>query len=516
MNVMRKILILCLVLAWGVTGCYEDKGDYDYKTLAQISIGNIRNSYTLIVGDTLKIEPEIAVDIEAEVGLKYKWTVEFDSLFSNKRDIEYIIPVDAPKEMKLVLQVSDTLSGLTFMTQTIVRVNPLYLDAFIILSEKDGVSSLSALKRSYTGNYSEEDWDRFFYNIYEGIEGESLKGKPVQIHLHDLGTGTDQHMMLLQDDFNECMDLDADNLKKSLELPKEFQVVPQNANLKQAFFSSWYSYLLDEDGRVFSRKNFSSEAFHTGYFSSYPLVFMEPDAVGNETAHQLKVDRFVYDMNNQSGFVFVYEKEKNRFLYLYGSSSYGTIGIPCCANYPSGFIPLDDLGDNELIATSGYWWKDYYYSAGGLYNIIKRADGSYVGQMLHTDDPTAIEAVVQRKFNGSMMNDNILLLIPDDGQGRFVTCPYAFIASGNVLYYFDKNENTDQEIVPKRYYEFPAEITAMEDEFYSNEYLCVGLANGEVYLLKINGSGFTSQEQDRVVLKMTENVGRVKSIIYRQ
>ena len=27
MNTMRKIWILCLVMAWGFTGCYEDKGD---------------------------------------------------------------------------------------------------------------------------------------------------------------------------------------------------------------------------------------------------------------------------------------------------------------------------------------------------------------------------------------------------------------------------------------------------------------------------------------------------------
>ena len=54
-------------------------------------------------------------------------------------------------------------------------------------------------------------------------------------------------------------------------------------------------------------------------------------------------------------------------------------------------------------------------------------------------------------------------------------------ASGNVLYYFGKD--AEGEIVPERYYSFPAEIKAMEDEFYANEYLCVGLANGEVYLL---------------------------------
>ena len=144
---MKKILILCLVMAWSITGCYEDKGDYDYRNLAEGTIGNVNGSYHVSVGDTLIIEPEIVFDLETKVGLKYEWSVELDSVFSREKNIEYIIPLDAPEQMKWVLQVTDTLSGLTFMTQTMVRVSSLYSDGFLILSEKNGVSSLSFLKR---------------------------------------------------------------------------------------------------------------------------------------------------------------------------------------------------------------------------------------------------------------------------------------------------------------------------------------------------------------------------------
>lgn len=509
---MRKILILCLVIAWSFTGCYEDKGDYDYRELAHVTIGNVESQYGASVGDTIIIKPEITLDIEAKVGLKYEWSVKLDSVFSREKDVEYIVPVDAPERMEWVLQVTDTLSGLTVMAQTMVNVRSLYSDGFLILSEKNGVSSLSFLKRTNEG-----EWDRCIYDIYEGIEGVSLDGKPVQIHLHNLGPSTDEHVMLLQDDFYKCMDLNANNLEKSLELSKEFQVIPENIKLKQAYFDVYFSFLLDEDGRVFARKNFSLEAFHTGYFSQYPLVYSQP--VGEEVVpHELKVDRFVYDMNTENGYVFVYEKEYKRFLYIRGYSSYGTIGEPGVANYPDGFIRLDNLGDNELIATSGYWWNDRYIPAGGLFNIIKRPDGSYVGQMFTTDRPEDIQAVSQRKFKGDMMNDNVLLLIPDNGGGRDFGCPYAFLASGNVLYYFGKDDDAE-EIIPKRYYGFPAEITTIEDEWYSNSYLCVGLANGEVYLLDISqgtGGGFASDEAGRLVMKMDKNVGRVKQIIHKK
>ena len=88
---MRKILILCLVIAWSITGCYEDKGDYDYRNLAEGTIGNVNGSYRVSVGDTLIIEPEIVFDFETKVGLKYEWSVELDSVFSREKNIEYII-----------------------------------------------------------------------------------------------------------------------------------------------------------------------------------------------------------------------------------------------------------------------------------------------------------------------------------------------------------------------------------------------------------------------------------------
>ena len=60
--------------------------------------------------------------------------------------------------------------------------------------------------------------------------------------MHNLGPSTDEHVMLLQDDFYKCMDLDAGNLETSLELSKEFQVIPENIRLKQALFDVYFSF----------------------------------------------------------------------------------------------------------------------------------------------------------------------------------------------------------------------------------------------------------------------------------
>lgn len=517
---MRKLLIICLVVAWSLTGCYEDKGHYDYRELVKVTIENVNNSYNLSPGDTLIIQPDITFGVEGKVGLKYEWLVDLDSLIFREKDVEYIIPADAAAQETWVLRVTDTVNDLTYMKQTFVNVRSLFTEGFLILSEKNGVSSFSFLRRGTSG-----EWDRFMYDIYEDAEGTSLEGKPVQMFLHDLGrNGTaGEHIMLLQDDFFKCMDLEADNLTKSLELSKEFQVIPQNIKPKQVFYSDWFSFLLDEDGRVFARKNFSSDAFHSGYFSQYPMVYEKPDKTGEEfELQELKVDRFVYEMDPYIGYVLAYEKERKRFMFLRGSSSYGTIGEADCANYPDGFIRLDNLGDNELIASSGCYLPDGYYSNAGLFNIIKRTDGSYVGQIFNSDAPENMEAISQQVFKGGILNDNVILLIPDfcSGRGGLLRagCPFSFIASGNVLYYFSKEEENKDGISLSFYYEFPAEITAIEDEWSQNRYICVGLANGEVYLLNIEqgtDGGFNKPEA-RFIVKMDKNVGRVKQIIYRK
>ena len=58
MNVMKKLfyMLVALVLA---CGCYDDKGNYDYKTLDELTITLPATSYSLLFGERLQISPTI-------------------------------------------------------------------------------------------------------------------------------------------------------------------------------------------------------------------------------------------------------------------------------------------------------------------------------------------------------------------------------------------------------------------------------------------------------------------------
>ena len=71
------ILLVALLL----TGCYDDKGNYDYTELAPMEI-TISNTYIVPIGDYLKITPEVKTTIPDD-DLDYTWELGVDRKYTN-------------------------------------------------------------------------------------------------------------------------------------------------------------------------------------------------------------------------------------------------------------------------------------------------------------------------------------------------------------------------------------------------------------------------------------------------
>lgn len=57
-----------------LSACYDDKGNYDYQQLNEISISNIEQSYEKIaLADSLIVQPEVTATIDADYD--YMWYV---------------------------------------------------------------------------------------------------------------------------------------------------------------------------------------------------------------------------------------------------------------------------------------------------------------------------------------------------------------------------------------------------------------------------------------------------------
>ena len=254
------------------------------------------------------------------------------------------------------------------------------------------------------------------------------------------------HVIVVQKGGQGCVDLLGDNLTKSLETVKEFSQVPENYNPKDVFYAFNFSYILNSDGRVYSRKNFSETAFYSGYFSSYPVSYDE-----NGEFKELNVDRFIQGLNyrqSDGGFVLAYEKVNKRFLALrdmegyWGPDRSGEIVKIESNDYPEDFIPLHNTGDNELFFSYGFAGSSY--GTQGLYNIYRTPQGKYIEQQfdlsLNVGGTTSISinSRAQRDFPDGYLDENSIVDVPDGGGSSGYGSSYVFISKGNKLYCYSR------------------------------------------------------------------------------
>lgn len=71
---MKKKYIWLLLLVFTAWGCFDDKGNYDYKELNKITFENIPYNNSIYFGDPLDIVPKLKFAIDSvNVNLKHEW-----------------------------------------------------------------------------------------------------------------------------------------------------------------------------------------------------------------------------------------------------------------------------------------------------------------------------------------------------------------------------------------------------------------------------------------------------------
>lgn len=141
----------CLIASFAAlllfTGCYGDKGNYDYRDINEIAIG-ARGfegvEYKLRSGiDRLKITPVITAsqDPALEKSYEYEWVAVGQirnpgerTTLARTRDLDYA--VDLPSDdYKLLLRVKDPATELVFSRETTISVSTSFTRGWLVASE---------------------------------------------------------------------------------------------------------------------------------------------------------------------------------------------------------------------------------------------------------------------------------------------------------------------------------------------------------------------------------------------
>ena len=178
----NKIYLLYWLLAFLSVGCYDDKGNNDYRFVNTIEVEPFgQDSYPwAALGDTVRYKPVLhfASGNGDELDLAYEWTFAGKTI-GDELNLEWI--VDTVATGQVILRVTDRANGLVYSNQKSLRIDSPYKSkGWMILSEKNGQSSLGFVREMITA-YEMDDLgiycvfdNQTFPDVYEETNGEVL------------------------------------------------------------------------------------------------------------------------------------------------------------------------------------------------------------------------------------------------------------------------------------------------------------------------------------------------------
>lgn len=140
---MKKNIILLSLIVLGVTACYKDKGNYDYKEINEITISGIEAVYAGMTGvDKLQIEPTITMTMSngdperfSYLWIVIKGTSVIDTI-GTEAALDYAINLP-PDNYSLHFRVLDQITGVVWKTRTNFNVATPYSRGWMLMGEDE-------------------------------------------------------------------------------------------------------------------------------------------------------------------------------------------------------------------------------------------------------------------------------------------------------------------------------------------------------------------------------------------
>lgn len=525
---MKKIYIAFLLFIAATTlGCYEDKGNYDYKDINElvISFGDKFN-YTINFGEDLEIEPEFNFDIaENSPRYTYTWYVDGETRPEwNKRNFSWTVD-KVIKNKYVSLEVADLQMGIVYMNQSSLNVIGIYENEYswMILSDVDGKSRLSYFScLEYDEDKGIFKDVKFYDDVYTSVNGEELGSGPIAIqeHFRQQENWQDEiigNVCIFQE--SGAVDLNGESFEKEIALAEAFDggKYPDGAVIYPGTFMDRVDIVSDQKGRLYSRFKVSSIVYNSEYFLQTPLCYGDE----KDPVEQCQVARGFYRAN-RTGYAFIYDGKNKRMLYTvnsgYSDELAGAgklVALPACGENDKidEIVPLNNMVGYELIKMKmfGFGYPNY-----GYFLLLREESTSKIFlQIVKVTGSNGRPKIVEMKLHELKGLPGIPTVTGFSSDRP----EYAFFAVDKSVYLLDLNNIGDPVTL---YKSFNFKITAMDAESHSNRHMAVGLENGEFYVLLIEGAKNLAEDK-RVIYPVEKGaypddkkVGRIVDIQYKQ
>ena len=150
---MKSIYLLCIMLGVLFCRCAEDKGNYDYTPVDELTITGIDGTYTKIVGDSLKIPVTFEHTVQGEnENYEYLWEMDGKKI-ADTRDLGILTPSDMSFGNKTCrYTVIDKDNGMKYYKNFAVNIVSPFNWGYYLLTEREDHSSVISYFSVMDGN----------------------------------------------------------------------------------------------------------------------------------------------------------------------------------------------------------------------------------------------------------------------------------------------------------------------------------------------------------------------------
>lgn len=504
---MKIKIVWIVALLLGVTSCYEDKGNYDYKDMNNIEISVSTESSSYALGDKVISKPELTFTFGRENSeLAYEWTYD-GHVVSRTKDLEWVADTVA-KDKDLRLAVMDRATGVSYFGKTIISISTPYVkDGWIILSEKEGQSMLTFMRYKTEEGVLKPVVTR---DIYQIINKESLGSQPISVYPHwvEPFDGEDRGISWLwvaQKGGQGTVDVSGSSYQREGVLSQMFlNAYPKDLVPQAVIDLQCLTMAIGENGAIYTRVKENNLLFNTSRFIDTPLT---SDAEG-----KVKVDgsMIAYAPFADHGGLLLYDENSGQYLHVTDKlSSNGTfnsgkvltlnVDESTYIDHPS-YARLDHMKDYKVHYVGACRSSAYENSAMMYVALIENrtskqfsiqkfkvkhfSGGSSVTKLATTYDSQKVRPELSEVIDGTSKQRFSLFRYQDYWE-------YLFISKGNDLYLYYLN-GKDSENNLYKCATFPSPITSIDTEYYKNKYIIVGLESGDAFIMK----GYTDDTSD--------------------
>ena len=140
---MKSIYLLCVMLGVLFCRCAEDKGNYDYTPVDELTIEGIDGTYTKIVGDSMKILVTFEHSVQGEnENYEYLWEMDGKKI-ADTRDLGILTPSDMSFGNKICrYTVIDKDNGMKYYKNFAVNIVSPFNWGYYLLTEREDHSSV--------------------------------------------------------------------------------------------------------------------------------------------------------------------------------------------------------------------------------------------------------------------------------------------------------------------------------------------------------------------------------------